>query len=449
MTTIRIKKGYDIKIEGKPSSEIVVLENPPCVAVLPEKIPFVKPRLQVAAGDVVKAGSVLFVDKRRPGVRFLSPGGGIVEKIDFGPRRVIRQIVVKLDETETSEDFGAVSDVDLEEMSRGDLIEKVMTGGLWPLLRQLPFRDFANPEEEPPAIFVSLDATEPFQAAPRVYLKGKSALLELGIRMLQTLTRGKVYVTSPRGYFTDSDPINSLVTHHFDGCYPAGDPGTLLYHMKENTAENRSWYTNGQDLLSIVQLMKTGRYPTERILVLAGDMTDNRCHVKTRLGVPIAHILDSFNETHKKDLRPIIGGIFTGYAGDLASYMGFYETSLTMISEGRRREFLGFVRPGFQKPSYSSLFLSAFNRADLKMDCGVHGDRRACIACGNCNEICPVDILPQLTFKAVLADDVDEYLSHGLLDCVECGLCTYVCPSKIELAGILKKARMAYYKEQA
>jgi Na+-transporting NADH:ubiquinone oxidoreductase subunit A len=59
-----------------------------------------------------------------------------------------------------------------------------------------------------------------------------------------------------------------------------------------------------------------------------------------------------------------------------------------------------------------------------------------------------VEILPQLAYKCILADDVDGALAHGLLDCVECGLCSYVCPSKIDLVGALKKARRTYYEEQ-
>ena len=66
----------------------------------------------------------------------------------------------------------------------------------------------------------------------------------------------------------------------------------------------------------------------------------------------------------------------------------------------------------------------------------------------HCADICPVDILPQLTYKAVLAEEVEEALEHGLLDCVECGLCTYVCPSKIELTESLKSAKAAYRKER-
>jgi Na+-transporting NADH:ubiquinone oxidoreductase subunit A len=83
------------------------------------------------------------------------------------------------------------------------------------------------------------------------------------------------------------------------------------------------------------------------------------------------------------------------------------------------------------------------------MTTNVNGGRRACIACGYCADVCPVDIWPQMTLKSILAEEVEEYLAQGLLDCVECGLCTYVCPSKIELAATLQAAKHAYRKEQA
>lgn len=66
MNPIRIKKGYDLNVEGRPSDKIEQLPNPAHVAAVPEKIPFVKPRLAVETGDEVKIGTVLFVDKRNP-----------------------------------------------------------------------------------------------------------------------------------------------------------------------------------------------------------------------------------------------------------------------------------------------------------------------------------------------------------------------------------------------
>jgi len=347
-------------------------------------------------------------------------------------------------------EFGGLAGGDPAGISRHDLTMILMERGIWPFIRQLPFRDYADPESDPPAIIVSLYTGEPFQALPEVYLKGKAEIFEAGVRLLEVFAPGNVHVAAPAGFLDGDDSFGSLITETYTGPYPAGDPGTLLYHIRNGTADNRSWYINGQDVVFMARMLETGRYPTERIIALAGDKAESRCHVKTRFGVPIAHILNSFEGTFKEGIRPVIGGLFTGYAGDdTSSYMGLYDTSLTLISDGRGSEFLGFVRAGFGKPSYSRAFLSALNPSDLQMDCGMHGDRRACIACGSCNRVCPVDILPQLAFKAVLVEDVDEYLAHGLLDCVECGLCTYVCPSKIEIADILKGAKAAYYLEQA
>lgn len=449
MITIHVKKGHDLKIEGRPSLDLVTCAKPAYVAVLPERIPFIKPKLAVDIGDRVNVGSVLFFDKRNPSITFLSPGGGAVEQIEFGPRRVIRKIVIAVDDTEEHESFSTVSEKDLEGITREALVQAIVTGGLWPLLRALPFRDIANPEITPPAIFVSLDAAEPFQPEPEVYLAGKTDLFQFGIKVLRKLVKGRIHVTAPEGRLTGDHAINSLITHRYSGRYPAGDPGVILYHIKGSPAENRSWYINGQDLLLLAQLLTSGMYPTERIITLAGDAAGKRSHVKTRIGVPISHVIGDTAEGNNGSVRPIVGGVFTGYIGERDSFVGFYETSLTLINEGDQREFLGFLRPGFRKDSYSRTFLSTFNRSDLEMDCNVHGGVRACIACGSCNRICPVDILPQLTFKAILADDVDGSLSHGMLDCVECGLCTYVCPSKIELAGILEDGKMAYFKEQA
>jgi Na+-transporting NADH:ubiquinone oxidoreductase subunit A len=66
-----------------------------------------------------------------------------------------------------------------------------------------------------------------------------------------------------------------------------------------------------------------------------------------------------------------------------------------------------------------------------------------------CARVCPVDLLPQFIYKSILAEEVETYLAHGLLDCVECGLCSYVCPAKIELVAAFKAARAACYRERA
>ena len=445
MISLHIRKGYDLKIAGKPSREVEVLEKPDSVAVLPEKIPFIKPRLKIKIGDNVKVGSILFEDKRNPDLKFLSPGGGKVVQINFGHRRVIKEIVIKLDSDEEYEEIEPVSENFLEHIEKEKLVKKIMTGGLWPLIRELPFRNIAGPHLTPPAIFINLCSQEPFQPEAEVYLEGKSDLFKFGIRILQKLANDRVYIfASPDSPFV-LDRLKGFVTHVVYGKYPADDPGVFLYYTRKSSSDNHAWYISGQDVMLLAHLLKYGRYPTFRTVVLAGQSVDPRKHIQTRLGAPIAHIV----RDHKKDndLRYIVGGVFKGYAQTEKTYLGLYETSLAMIPEGREKEFFGFLRPGFSKSSFSRTFLSIFNTSELKMDCNLHGEERACINCGYCCEVCPVDILPQFTLKSILADEVEESLAHGLLDCVECGLCTYVCPSKIELSAAFKEAKEAYYKE--
>ncbi|MBW2239633.1 MAG: 4Fe-4S dicluster domain-containing protein [Deltaproteobacteria bacterium] len=446
MITIRTRKGFDINIAGMPSHDLETLAKPARVALLPEKIPFVKPRLKVKVDDPVKVGSPVFEDKRNSQLVFLSPGGGRIVKIDYGPRRVIKEIVIELDQDEGYETFPVISEARLQGMERKKLVKTIMTGGLWPLFRELPFRDVPNPDIVPPSIIVSLNSKEAFQPVPKAYLNDKIDLFEFGIKILQKLSKTLLISTSSDDVFVQ-DHLNSYVTHTCKGFYPAADPGVLLYYTKKSPDENKSWYINGQDVLLLAMLFKTGKYPVDRTVVLGGSLARERKHLRTRMGVPLNHITkERVDDTGTA--RYIVGGIFKGYTGSKDSYMGFYETSLVLIPEGDEKEFFGFARPGFNKSSRSRTFLSFFNKSSMAIDCNCHGEVRACINCGFCTEVCPVDILPQFTYKSILADEIEEALNHGLLDCVECCLCTYVCPSKIELKNILKEAKKAYFLEQ-
>lgn len=439
MISMRAKKRLKLNISGRPSNEIEPLEKPSHVALVPEKIPFVKPRLKVKTGDRVKVGSVVFEDKSNPDLKFLSPGAGEITNIDFGPRRVIREIAIRLDEDEAYEEFEAIPD----DMKRDELVAAMMKGGVWPFIRALPFRNIADPEEEPPGIIVSLDGTEPFQPRPEVYLRGETDLFEYGIQVLKRLTEN-VIVTAADSKFSRKR-LKAAATHLHSGGWPAGDPGVRLYNIKKSAAENRMWYVDGQDLLNIARFCKYGFYPIGRIMVVAGSAANRRKHVRTRAGVPLGYMAGE----NGNGSRFVAGGFFTGCTASKDACMGFYENSLIIAPEGDQPEAFGFVRPGYSKPSASRTFLSVFNDSEMAPDCALHGEERACVNCGYCHRICPADILPQFTLKCVLADEIEEALAHGLLDCAECGLCSYVCPSKIELCETFKNAKREYHKEMA
>jgi len=447
MNVIHLKKGYSPRIAGAPPRQLHVLDTPRHVGMVPEQIPFIKPRLLVEEGDPVAIGSPLFEDKRNTRIRFLSPGGGRVTHIDFGPRRVLRQIVIALD----AEEQGASLDVPpagkWDALPRQTLVDTLLTGGVWPFLRALPFMDIADPDDVPPAILVRLGDDEPFAPDPSVYLDGREADFKSGIDLLKQLSdRVLIHLAGDEAILSMLPDQTDVL--RFSGPYPTGNPCVQLYRTKSGPQQNRAWFIDGQDVILLGELMRSGCYPVNRVMTVGGSSAPATGHVLTRAGVPLRW-LNRGSFAGQPAARHIVGGVFTGYTGSPDSFMGFYQNALNLIATGDREELFGFIRPGMNKPSYSRAFLSALRRNPFPMDCGQHGEVRACVNCGTCAAICPVDILPQFTMKCLVVDEVEEALAHGLLDCAECGLCTYACPSKIELREVFRSAKAKYYKEIA
>ena len=445
MVELIVKNGYHLNIAGRPASKVWGATPPNRVALLPDRIPYIKPKLLVKEGDSVKLGAPVFSDKRDGRIWFPSPGGGRVEKIVFGPRRVIQAIVIALEKNEAVLSYPDYTADTVRGMDRSDLVAAILERGGWHVLKSLPFRDIPSPEEIPPVIRVCLDNDEPFHPGAGTYLEGKGELLQYGLTLLTRLC-DTVQVGMAKD--TDLSPtIASLVTHRIRGPYPANDPGVWVYHEKKDPQENRSWYVAGQDLLCLAALLKDGRFPVERFVTVAGAAALERGTVKTRIGSPVASLVKI--DGPRGRVKLVAGGVLRGYEVEHDGYLGWYETGLAAVTRGGEKEFFGFARPGVNKPSYSRTFLSVFKKTPFDMDCGMHGEERACVNCSSCVDVCPVDMLPQFTMKAIHAGEVEEALEHGLLDCVCCGLCSYVCPSKIDLTTIIKHAREDYYKESA
>ncbi|MBF0100029.1 MAG: 4Fe-4S dicluster domain-containing protein [Desulfobacterales bacterium] len=438
MQTLTIHKGFTLHIAGVPEMKTESVLNPNYVALLPKTIPHIKPCLLVHKGDRVSIGTPLCVDKQHEYINIVSPGAGIISDIEYGDRRSIEAIVIQLGPTETYVEIQPLSKVELEGISRDKLIEYFIKTGVWPFIRSLPFRTIANPETQPRFLIVSSNTLEPFHPHPEIFLHEHHEVFQLGLLALAKLPSEKLHVCSCDAMESSSIDIK--------GMYPADDPGSIVYHMKKSPEENRAWYVTTQDVIHLGQALKYGRYPIERTICIGGSKASKPMHIQTRAGVPISEILQ--HQSKHESSRYIAGGIFRGYTTKLTSYLGFYDDSLLIIEQGNKKEFLGFIRPGYDKPSFSRSFLSTFNRKPFPMDCNVHGDTRACISCGYCEQVCAVDILPQFMYKSLIADEIEEALAHGLLDCVECGLCTYVCPSKIELTTMFSSAKKTYHDEQ-
>jgi len=67
---------------------------------------------------------------------------------------------------------------------------------------------------------------------------------------------------------------------------------------------------------------------------------------------------------------------------------------------------------------------------------------RPCINCGDCVDICPVQIMPNFLGKFCEFCKYEEAAQqYDLFTCIECGLCAYVCPSRRPMVHFIKMAK--------
>ncbi|MCB9494415.1 MAG: 4Fe-4S dicluster domain-containing protein [Desulfobacteraceae bacterium] len=447
MKILRIKKGFN-----HPLSEVKITANfqtnlpePEKIAVLPFVLKGLKPKLNVSENDFVKTGTPLFYHKNNPDIVFVSPGCGKISKIETGAKRIIQKIEIELDETEDFEQLHSVTEGSLRNISREDLVEVLLKNGLWPFFRSLPFDTIPDPQEKPDIILVKLSDNAPFYPLPESWLKYRLKAFNHGVSILKKISASVAVYADKNNHSIGecAASINYLV----EGNYPAFDPGVVFYKIKEKSGL-KAWYIDGQSLINIGETLSHGRFFTDKVFIVGSTVSERPYHVKSRIGAPVSSLISSETIFNEKQ-RFISGDVFRGITTSDDGYTGFYESSLTIVPEGDNKEFFGFIKPGIKKQSYSRTFLSAlFSSSDTNTDCNTHGEKRACINCTYCDQVCPVDILPQFTMKALYGDDIESALAHGLLDCTGCALCSYVCPSKISLSEIFKEAKDNYLKEE-
>jgi len=164
-------------------------------------------------------------------------------------------------------------------------------------------------------------------------------------------------------------------------------------------------------------------------------------HIQVVPGYPVKAITDRY--VFERNPRIIDGGILTGEAlGPQTLGVNTECRGITALREPRAREFLGFMRPGSDRASYAACFLSALmKKASERLTTAVRGERRPCISCGFCEDVCPVELMPHLVHKYLHRDLIEEADRAGVDACVSCGLCSYVCPSKIDLHAQFLEAR--------
>ena len=437
---IVIKKGLDLPITGNPEQKISDGKPVSTVALIGTEYNGMKPTMKVEIGDKVKLGQVLFADKKNPDALFTSPGSGTVIQVNRGHMRCLNSVVIELEGTEETE-FESFPAGDIDRLPKEKIANNLVQSGLWTALRTRPYSKIPHTETTPNSIFITAMDSNPMAADAAVVLSQYPDAFANGVKILSRLTNGTTYVCKAAGASIPPVSGKSIVVEEFKGAHPAGLAGTHI-HFLDPVSDNKTvWSINYQDVIAVGHLFATGRLMTERTISLAGPQVKNPRLIKTRLGANVAQLVAG--ELAAGDNRVISGSVLIGTTaeGDF-SFLGRYHQQISVILEGRNREFLGWMAPGSENFSVKNVFLSKlFPRKRFSFNSATNGSQRAIVPIGMYEKVMPLDIQPIFLLRSLSVYDTDHAQALGCLELDEedLGLCTFVCPGKNNYGPILRE----------
>ena len=447
---IKIKKGLDIKLKGKPLERMLTGGISTSFAIVPDNYNGITPKVVARVGDKVKAGTALVMDKNYNEIKMVSPVSGEVVAVNRGEKRKVLSVVVAPDGETLFEDFGKKN---VSALSEAEVKEAILNAGLWPFIKQRPYDIVARPNEEPRDIFVSAFYSAPLAPDFDYIVKGQEDDFQTGLDALAKLTKGKLYVGLKKGSAVKVASANAEVCE-IDGPHPAANVGVQINHIKPINKGEIVWTVRPDDVIIIGRLFNKGKADFTRLVAITGSEVEETGYIKAIAGCKI----DSLIEEGKLiagnyHCRIISGSVLTGTKVGYDDYLGAYDNQITVIPDGGdRHEFFGWATLGFDKFTVGNTFVSSylgFLKREYVVDARLKGGRRAMIMSNEYDKVFPMDIFPEYLLKAIIAYDIDKMENLGIYEVApeDFALCEVVDTSKIELQKIVRNGLDLLYKE--
>lgn len=204
--------------------------------------------------------------------------------------------------------------------------------------------------------------------------------------------------------------------------YPNGLPeilarkygaGVLMRGNKEGVAGN-TLVVSGELAIAMVACLQSAKPLMEKTITFSSGQNGGLKNFRVRIGTPVADVLQKVAiEPRPKD-KLILNGIMYGYT----CFSDEQPITATTDSIHLQRS--------------SQVF--AFQNV-------------ACINCGKCNAVCPVDLEVNLLGRFSEYGIYDKCLALGAANCIECGLCAFVCPARRPLVQFIVHSKHAMERE--
>ncbi len=403
-----------------------------------------KLRAVVQPDDRVQRGMPLLEDRQRKGLYVTAPAGGRVSAVYRGDKRRLRSVCVEIEDDDAR---GFTINRAAED---GDALRTLLLEtGLWTALRERPFEGTPDPAGEPHALFVTAIDTQPHAPGLDSTLSGREEDFERGLAAVTRLTRGTTFVCVRAG---QRPPVgNAAVSlEEFEGPHPAGNVGLHIQLLAPVHRGRSVWHIGAQDVAAIGYLLAHGTLDPTRVVSLAGPSVVEPRLLRLRLGASVDDAVAG--ELRPGEQRVVSGSVLHGRVarGDVGGWLGRHHQQIAALSEDRERHALQWLRPGFDRYSFTPVFaqslLALLSRwmgrppTARSFTTSLAGGPRAIVPIGAYERVMPYDVLPTHLLRALSVGDLEWAEQLGALELSEedLALCSFVCPGKADYGEQLR-----------
>ena len=163
--------------------------------------------------------------------------------------------------------------------------------------------------------------------------------------------------------------------------------------------------SNVSTVKAISDAIRKGMPLIERVTTVTGKYIPNPGNFIVKIGTNAADLIDYCGGISGKDVLVKAGG----------PMMGFPQTELNVP---------------IMKGSNGIIAIDTDNT-----------EPQACIKCGRCVDVCPMDLKPLYFFKYAGTSDWQGCKDMNIMDCMECRCCEYICSSKLPLVSMIKMGK--------
>lgn len=299
---------------------------------------------------------------------------------------------------------------------------------------------FSAPGQNVEHVIVNLCPTEPWSLPNWTILEHKTVVFLDKLKEIRSryLSHAKFYLAIS---ISEGDRIPVIKEYAnretwleisvLDAKYPQDEPtmfAKVILGMDigfgQDTSTQGILILDAQTISAIYESCIMGNNVDARFIAVSGSGLKENEIIHVQLGTTVEKILtDRVREAGKR--RVFVNGPLRGREiTDFSRKIDWSVNNIVVMEE----------------KDYKILF-PMFKSSELTQTTNLLGEKRQCVYCNFCDDICPVELEPALYYHSYRRGEKHRARFYNLERCIECGLCSFICPSKLELLQIIKECK--------